>query len=49
MSLSTISHVNIHQTMYLCLHQLSVTNSMLYLRVARHKVLTVEKYVGPII
>jgi hypothetical protein len=49
MSLSTISHVNIHQTMYLCLLQLSVTNSMLYLRVARHKILAIEIHVGSII
>jgi hypothetical protein len=46
MLLSTICHVNIHQTIYSCLRGFSMTNNMLYLRVARHKILAVEIHVG---
>jgi hypothetical protein len=46
---ANLSHVNIHQVMYLCLRLFSVTNSMLYLRVERHKILGVEVHVGSII
>jgi hypothetical protein len=50
MSLFTVSHANTHQIIYLFMSSLIfLTNSMLYLRVARYKIIAVEIHVGSVI